>query len=529
MRKSATRATLTLLAAASLGLAPAATAATAAKAPVPATPDKLVYGPFAYVPPSAKAFRTQLKAGPVAYVAEDRELPLVNIALTLKGGTYLNPAGKEGLAETAGYLLARGGTKSRTAEELEERLAFLAANLNSSFGDDRGTVSLNLLSKDLDEGLKILREVLTEPRFQESRLKLRKDQVLNDMKSRNDDSADIEGRERGFLMTGEDFYTNRYSTKASVEGITRDDLVAFHQKWFDPRNFTVALSGDVSKAEATKKLEALFADWPIRGEAAPDVPKPRQAMPAGLFLVDKDVNQGRVSVMLPTMLRTDPDSIPAAVMNDILGGGGFTSRITNRVRSDEGLAYSAGSGLTGGTWYPGFLRASFQSKVRTCAYASDIVLEEMKRIREAPVTDEELETAKKSFTETLPRRFATKAQTLGILVDEEYTGRFKADPDYYAKYAERVGKVTKEDVQRVAKRLLATDKATILAVGKVSDMLNPEPKHPVKFAELAGGKVTELPLRDPYTMKPLPKATPAAPAAAPPATAPAAAPAPKSK
>ena len=314
----------------------------------------------------------------------------MNIALTIKGGTYLNPAGKEGLAETAGYLLARGGTKGRTAEELEERLAFLAANLSSGFADDRGTVTLNLLSKDLDEGLAILREVLTEPRFQEDKLKLRKDQVLTDMKSRNDDSADVELRERGFLMTGDSFYTNRYTTKASVEGITRDDLVAFHRKWFDPRNFTVAISGDVPKAEALKKLEALFAGWPVKGEAAPDVPKPSQPMPAGLFFVDKDVNQGRVSVMLPALLRTDPDFIPATVMNDILGGGGFTSRITNRVRSDEGLAYSAASSLAGGTWYPGFLRASFQSKVRTCAFATQIVLEEMKRIRESEVSEDEL-------------------------------------------------------------------------------------------------------------------------------------------
>lgn len=507
-----TKAIRTLLAAASLCLPLLAAPATGAAAAVaiPATPDKLAYKPFTYVPPSAKSYRTQLKAGPVAYVAEDHELPLVTITVTVKGGTYLSPAGKEGLAETAGYLLARGGTKGRTAEALEERLAFLAANLNSAFGEDRGSVMLNLLSKDLDEGLAILREVLTEPRFQENRLALRKDQLLNDMKSRNDDTADIEERERGFLMTGEDFYANRHPTKASIEGITRDDLVAFHRKHFDARNFTVALAGDVPGAEALRKLEALFSAWPVRGEVAPAVPEPKHAMPPGLFFVDKDVNQGRVNVLLPAMLRSDPDFIAAAVMNDILGGGGFTSRITNRVRSDEGLAYLAGSRLTGGVWFAGFLRAGFQSKVRTCAYATQIVLDEMKRIRETPVSDEELETARKSFTETLPRRFATKAQTLGVLVDEEYTGRYGSDPDYYARYSERVDRVTKSDVQRVAKRLLATDRTTILAVGKVSDMLDPDPKHPVQFSRLAGGKVTELPLRDPFTMKPMPKGATAA-------------------
>ncbi len=512
------------------GLALLATALTVpARAAIPARPDQIAFKPFAYQPPDAKAYRTVLKSGPVAYVAEDHELPLVSITMTIRGGSYLDPAGKEGLSDLAGYLLVRGGTQAMTAEQLEERLAFLAANLNSSIGDDRGTVSLNLLSKDLDEGLKLLRQVLTEPRFQEDRLALRKQQLLSDMKSRNDDSADIEARERGFLAWGEGYYTNRYDTKASVESITREDLLAFHKKWFTPRNFLVTAAGDfgkgVSRAEMVRKLDALFAGWPFKGEAAPGVPKPDHKMVPGLYIVDKDVNQGRVSILLPGISRDDPEYFPVIVMNDILGGGGFTSRITNRVRSDEGLAYSAGSGLVGGVWYPGLLRAGFQSKVRTCSYATEIVLEEMRKMKEAEVSDEELQTAKRSFVDTLSRRFITKAQTMAVFADEEFTGREKTDPGFYRNYAANVEKVTKADVKKAAARLLATDKATILAVGKMADLLNPDPKHPIKFPDLTGGKMTQLPLRDPFTMKPMPLAAPAAPAAAPAASAAPAAPA----
>ena len=475
---------------------------------VPPKPDDIRYPKFTYQPPSPKEYRTVLKSGPVAYVAEDRELPLVSITVTLRGGTYLSPAGKEGLAELAGYLLARGGTASKTAEQLEERLAFLAAQLGSSYGADRGSVTLNLLAKDLDEGLAILREVLTAPRFQDDKLKLRKDQLLNDMKSRNDDTADIEQRERGFLAWGDGYYTNRYTTKASLEAITRDDLVAFHRKWVDPRNVVVAASGDfgkgVTREKMIAKLDTLFAKWPYRGEAAPPVPKPAHAMAPGLYVVDKDVNQGRVSVMLPGLDRNDPDWFPALVLNDVLGGGGFTSRITSRVRSDEGLAYDAGSVLAGGTWFPGVFRASFQSKVRTCAFATQIVLEEMKRIRDADVTDEELETSKRSFVDTLSRNFATKGQTMGVLLDEEFTGRYARDPEFWRGYAARIEKVTKSDVKRVAQRLLATDKVSVLVVGKKDDLLNPDPKHPVKFADLTGGKSTDVPLRDPFTMQPMP-------------------------
>jgi len=199
-------------------------------------PEKLSYPPLTYEPPAPDKFRVTLKSGPVAYVVPDRELPLVNIVVYAHTGEYLEPTGKEGLADLTGYLLARGGTKSKTAEALEERLAFLAAQLNSGIGENQGSVGLNLLAKDLDEGLAILREVLTAPRFQDDKIALRKQQVLQAMKERNDESAAIEGRERGFLAFGEDFWANHYSTTASVDSITRADLEQFHRQWFQGRN-----------------------------------------------------------------------------------------------------------------------------------------------------------------------------------------------------------------------------------------------------------------------------------------------------
>jgi len=488
-----------------------------AAAEIPAHPSRLTYPKMTFTPPAAKDYRSVLPSGVVVYLAENHEFPLVNVSLVFRGGTYLDPPGKEGLSELAGYLLTRSGTRTRTPEQLEERLAFLAAQLSSAWSEergpmgygapagasDRGTVTLNLLSKDLDEGLAILREVLTEPRFAEERIALRKSQLLSEMKQRNDDSAAIELRERGFLAWGDGFWTNRYATKASLDAITRDDLVAFQRRTIHPRNVLVAVSGDVDRRAMLKKLEGLFARWPYPGEPSPPVPKPDHKMPSGTFLVDKDVNQGRVSMLLPGLSRDDPGFYAAQVMNDILGGGGFTSRITNRVRSDEGLAYSAGSSLVGGVWYPGLWRAAFQSKVRTAAWASEIVLQEMAKVRDEGVTEDELKTAKASIVDTFPRRFATKAQVVSALLDEEFTGRYRTDPAWFATFRANVEKVTAEDVKKAAVRLITPGKVTLLVVGKKADLLNPDPKHPVKFADLTGGKLTELPLRDPMTMKPL--------------------------
>ena len=499
----------------------AATLATSARRAVasdlPARPEQLKYPPLKYAPPKAAEYRVKLANGIAAYLAPDKTIPLVTVTVLMRVGPDLDPVGKEGLASTMVHLLTRSGTPGMTAEQLEERLAFLGAQLESGMGSGAGMmgqggvpitgtesrVTLNLLTKDLDEGLALLTACLKGAAFQEDRLKLRKDQQLQNMKQRNDATADLEEREWGFLMRGADHWSNRYPTEASLNSLTRADLVALQKRYVGPRNFVIAAAGDFDRAAMKAKLEKAFAGWPTPGEN-PGPPKPPTSPAApGWYVVDKDVNQTRVSLGLRALDRYDRDFYTAQVMNYVLGGGGFTSRLVNRIRSDEGLAYSVNSRFEGGTYYADPWRAVFQTKARSTAFALSIALTEIGRVRASLVTPDELETAKSALIEGFPARFPTAQAIAGALAADELTGRYQKDPAYLSQYASRVGAVTAQDVQRVAQRLLDPAKLAFLMVGSAKEMALPDGKHDVTLAKLAGGEPKRIPLRDPMTMKPM--------------------------
>ncbi len=488
-----------------LGQAPsAASKPQAARGPrtvvsVPAHPDRLRFKPLTFEVPRPEAYRTVLKNGMVVYITEDHALPLVNVQLLVRGGRYLEPAGKEGVAAFLGELLRSGGTTRLAAAELDERLDFLAAQVSTSINETSGQVALNCLTDTLDEALPLFVEMLRTPRFQDDRLALAKEQLLQEIRKRNDDSADIETVEWGMLLSGEDHFTSRRPTAASVAAVTRADLGALHRRMFHPAHMIVAISGAFRRDELLRQLEATFDAWPWAAETVPPVPTTlgRVAQP-GLYRIDKSVNQGRVSIGLNSVRRDHPDVYALDVMNEILGGSGFTSRITRTVRSDEGLAYSAGSALVPGVYYPGRFRASFQSKSRSVAYATRLVLDEIRRIREQPVSAEELDTIKKNLIETFPSTFASLARTMTVFAADEFSGR---EPGYWSRYRQNITAVSAADVQRVAREHLVPERLILLVVGDQKEIAQGDPAHPVKLEDLAGGKVTDLPLRDPLTLR----------------------------
>lgn len=471
--------------------------------PVVPHPRELTFDPLSFDPPDADRHRYPLANGGVVFIVEDHALPLVDVSVLVRTGSYLDPPDKVGLAGLTGSQMRDGGTASLSAADFDEEVAFLAAEIGSSIGGTMGQARLNCLTKDLDAALDLWFDMLRHPRFEEARLELAKSQLLQGMERRNDATRSIESREWARLMRGDDHFSTAAATRASVEAITREDLIAFHERYYHPGAFIFAVSGDVDPEEIVAILDARLADWPSVDEPVPPVPDPDHGPSPGLYGVDKpDVNQGRVSIGHLGTTRDNPDRYALLVMNDILGGGGFSSRLLTRIRSDEGLAYSVGSSFGMGTYYEGVFRVAFQSRSETVARAARIVLDEIDRIRSEPVTDEELANSIASFVETFTRNFSSAAATAGLFARDEYTGR---DPEYLERYRERISAVAADDVLRVAQEYLHPDDLVMLVVGDLATIEEGDPDNPTYTLDALGAlgqsPLTRIPLPDPFTME----------------------------
>lgn len=469
-----------------------------AETPIPPHPDKIAFPMLNYELPPASQFRSVLSNGLVVYIAEDRMLPTFDLSVTLRVAGAIDPPGKTGLASLMGEQMRDGGTKDLMPGQLDEKVEFLAARLSTRISDTRGGATLGCLSKDIDEALAVFVSVLRTPRFDEDRLRLAKDRLLQNIKRRNDSSRSILNIEWGFLMNGPDHFSNRYPSSASISAITRDDLVSLHRRFVHPGNMIIAVAGDFDKATVLEKLEQLFGDWPV-GETGPAAfDGPQHKPQPGVYLVQKDdVNQGQVTIGHKSIVRGGPDEFALKVMEGILGATGFRSRLVARVRSDEGLAYNTGGRFEQSVYYPGDFTCWFQSKSNSCAYAVRIVLEEIDRLRSEKPTQQDVDDAVAYTVESFPQRFPNKMAILRTYVREEYTGR---DPSYWQRYVENLERVTAGDVLRVAKKYLHPDELVILAVGDSAAIRKGgHDKAPeLKFDDL--GAVKELSLRDPDTL-----------------------------
>ncbi len=406
--------------------------------------------------------RVVLGNGLIVYLQEDHRLPLIDARVLIRTGSYYETADELGIADLTGNLLRRGGTKNYPPDELEERLDFLAANLNVSMGREQCMVSLNIMQKDTAEGLKILADLLRYPTFDEERLELAKQQTIHSLRSSNDSPGSILRREFARLLYTENHPGGRTPTIARIGQIGREDLVEFHRKYFHPNQIMIGLTGDFQRAEMLEQIHDYFGDWPQGTVNLPPLPRVNPVDQPGVFYVNKQVTQSNFWLGHWGTNRYNPDRFALDLMNDILGGSALNSRIGARVRNDEGLAYSVGTAFNTNQRDINFFIAAAQTKTESTVQAIESILDEIQKMKTTRISKNEFDTAKEMFLYSYVFRFTEPARSLGAVMGLEYEG---LPADHLEKEFAGYQAVQAEDIERVGREYLQPEKLAIFIVG----------------------------------------------------------------
>jgi predicted Zn-dependent peptidase len=286
-----------------------------------------------------------------------------------------------------------------SADEVDEELERLAANLSIGFGKESGSASLDVLKKDLKRGLQIFADLLRTPAFEAGRVELAKLQALEGIRRRQDNPGSVAGREFAKLLYGPQHPSARETSVASISGITRDDLLAFHKRTVQPNGIILGVTGDFEKGAMLALLREVFGDWPkgtVPELTIPEVPA-AEAQTGAVRFINKETSQTHLRVGHLSIRETDPDYVAVSIANDILGGSSFRSRLFNDVRTKRGLAYSVGSGLRAGVHDQGVWLMRAETKLPSTQEVVNRFVANMERLRGEPVTDAELEEAKEAY------------------------------------------------------------------------------------------------------------------------------------
>jgi predicted Zn-dependent peptidase len=464
--------------------APQAPPPAAARAPAPpAGPDRSKVPEKGAAPelrvPEQKHFA--LSNGLRVRLVEYRRLPIVALNLVVGAGGARDPAKQPGLASFTAAMLTEG-TKARSATRISDEVGFLGASISAGAGPDSASLGGATLAKHLPAYLDVFADVATNPAFPKADFERVQDQRLVTLLQQRDQPQAIASRAFAPVFWGAHPYGHyMLGTEASVKATGPKDLAAFHERYWRPGNAELVVVGDVSEADLRPLLERTLGKWKPGVKIAPIAPAPA-ASPRRVVLLEKaDAPQSYLLLGMPGLLRSSDEFVAASVAFQVLGGG-MASRLFRNLREDKGYTYGiyarGDSRLLAGV---SFVVGSVKADVTGAALKE--LLRELGRLRDEPVSPEELEDAKNALVLGLPADFATAGAIAGRLGELAVYG---LPDDYWNRYAENVRKVTPEDVRRFAARRLDPARLTVVMVA------NPAVVRP-QLADLPLGPIEERP------------------------------------
>jgi len=404
--------------------------------------------------------RSVLNSGMVLLTSEQRALPMVALELIIDAGSRHEAAEQAGLANLTSKLLTYG-TKKRSALQVSESLDFIGAGLSSGAGENVASVSLTILKKDLAVGLELLAEILTSSTFPQGEIDRQKQAIIAGIRAQEEDPGAVAGKAFAAALFPQSPYGRPVEgTEASVKSLQAQSLKDFFSRYYRPNRSIMAVVGAVSEQEITQALNQALHGW-SKGAASAAPAAPSNIGGLQTLRIEKDLTQANIILGHAGVPRGHPDYYALQVMNYILGGGGFSSRAMDSIRNERGLAYSVYS-FFGADKSHGSFQFVMQTKNESAQEAVRLALEEIRRLREQLVSEQELNDAKNYMTGSFPLRFDTNRKVAGFLAQVEL---FELGLDYPNRYGALVAKVSREDVQRVAKQFLQPEKLITVIVG----------------------------------------------------------------
>ncbi len=404
--------------------------------------------------------------GITAWVSEDHTIPIIAIEASFRGGGVLDPEGLAGVTNLMVSLLDEGaGDRDATAfAEVREELA---ARFRFSAGRDGVGVSVEMLSETRDDTVDLIRSALTEPRFDAPAVARLRGQMLARLRSQETDPGRISARAfNAAAFPGHPYALPLDGTPESVAAIDEAAIRAAHRAALVRDRLTVSVVGDIRPDEVGPMLDRLFGGLPEGGPDLPPVAEP--ALAGGVTVIDLGIPQSMVVFGHAGLARDDADFVPAFVMNHILGGGGFGSRLTDEIRERRGLTYGVYSSLSTGD-YGALMTGRFSTANARAAEAMELVRAEWARMAEGGVTEEELNRAKRYLTGAWPLRFDGYGRTAGQLLGIQLEG---LGIGYVSARNALIEAVTLNDIARVAARLLDPEGLSFVVVGRPEGVIS---------------------------------------------------------
>jgi len=441
------------------------------------SPHNLNYPLLEFTPPSLAGHRHALNNGMVVFILEDPKVPVFDIHVRVRASGLIEE--KKGLAMITADLLEEGGLLTLPADSLDELLEFHAISLGTNSDLTVTIVSASSIKEKAELTLDLFNRMLREPAFEEKKLALIKQRYVESIRHRFDSPKGALSVLAGYAFYGRGRKSDLLSEK-DVQSITREDIVRFYKAHYRPENMILGVSGRFETRDLLDKLNATLGTWTKSGVPETVLPNLIPDFKPGLYFLEKEVNQSSVRVGLPVLSRPHPDYYPLVLMNFVVGGAAFTSRICKKVREEEGLAYSAGSSFSADYFFPGLFYGYLETKSASTAYAISLTLAEIRKFVETGATGQELAEAKQSLIDAFPSGFNTGDEAVRAFTRNQYV---KESDSLFDAYRNRIQAITLDEVQAVAKKYLVPEKMAFCVVGKYSECANGDEVHAVKLAD----------------------------------------------